>query len=111
MHSVQKYIALFLLLLFVRVMVPDALLLELHYHIHTVDKVSADTKHAQVDAKHMHCSVEDLFGAPYQSSHMAIVFQQITHTASYTIQYKSSWHHTLIFSQFLRGPPAAYFSA
>ncbi|WP_347157489.1 hypothetical protein [Pontibacter chitinilyticus] len=112
MHQVQKYIALFLLLLFVRVMVPDALILQLHRHSHTIDKVPSDTKQAQVSAKHTHCPVEELFGAPYQGSCVTVAYQQLTHTSLlYSIQYKRSWHHLLVSCPFLRGPPAAYLTA
>jgi hypothetical protein len=101
------YIALFLLLLFTRAMVPDQLLLSLHSHAHTEHShLIGDHNKAQVEKKHNHCPVEDLFGAPFQSTTEVYTFQKPSvlpeHTARYTA-YQAFDSNTRIT---LRGPPA-----
>ncbi|WP_187262187.1 hypothetical protein [Pontibacter beigongshangensis] len=105
MQQLRSYIALFLLLLFVRPMVPDGLLLSLHSHEHTSHEVPCDTHQAQVDKKHIHCDVEDLFGAPFQPAVAAIDFLFITHTAVYTVPQVESLHRIPVSYAYLRGPP------
>lgn len=101
------YIALFLLLLFGRVMTPDALLLRLHHHHTTHTAHTADNKEAaQLSEKHTHCPVEDLFGAPYQSSLSAVAFTPATHTTVYQNQYQGYWQSAAFSCYRLRGPPA-----
>ena len=97
--------AVLLLLLFARVMVPDALLLELHGHAHTIHPEHTDTHEALVGQEHSHCPVEDLFGAPYQPVVNPILFKPVVHTATHTVHYSSSWHGTIIQHASPRGPP------
>jgi len=102
-----RHTALFLLLLFCRAMVPDALLLELHPHTHTVHTDHTDTKKAQVGMKHKHCPVEDVFGAPFQGSLTSVAFKPVVHTAAYAAAHTSNWHGHTPSLQYLRGPPLA----
>ena len=106
-QSFLKYIALFLLLLFCRAMVPDAFLLELHPHTHTVHTDHTDTKKAQVGLKHKHCPVEDVFGKPYQGSFSSLEFRPVVHHAAYATNYTSTWYSVTYSSNSLRGPPSA----
>ncbi|MEJ8803743.1 hypothetical protein [Pontibacter sp. H249] len=105
MNLFLRHIAVLLLLLFVRVMVPDALLLELHGHAHAVHSEHTDSHKAQVGQKHSHCPVEDLFGAPFQPAINPVEFKAVTHTATYKVHYSSSWHGTTLHNASLRGPP------
>ncbi|MBD1397272.1 hypothetical protein H9Q13_08860 [Pontibacter sp. JH31] len=107
MHRFTTYIALFLLLLFTRAMVPDQLLLSLHSHAHTEHShLAGDQNKAQVDKKHSHCPVEDLFGAPYHGVTEVYTFPELSilpeHTARYTAYQAFDAHARLA----LRGPPA-----
>ncbi|EJF09956.1 MULTISPECIES: hypothetical protein [Pontibacter] len=106
MYRFTTYIALFLLLLFTRAMVPDQLLLSLHSHAHTEHAHPGDQKNAHVEKKHSHCPVEDLFGAPYQSAAIVYTFKAPVMLPEYTARYT---HHSA-FDSFarlkLRGPPA-----
>jgi hypothetical protein len=105
-HRFTTYIALFLLLLFSRAMVPDQLLMNLHGHAHTEHSHPGNQKKAHVEKKHTHCPVEDLFGAPYQRAVQAYTFRAPgmlpEHVARHT--------HSLAFAAFarlqLRAPPA-----
>ncbi|MFD2999959.1 hypothetical protein ACFS7Z_06280 [Pontibacter toksunensis] len=107
MQFFLKYIALFLLLLFCRAMVPDAFLLELHPHTHTVHTDHTDTHKAQVGLKHKHCPVEDVFGKPYQGSFSSLEFKPLVHYTAYTASYTSTWRSETYSATFLRGPPLA----
>ncbi|PVY39930.1 hypothetical protein [Pontibacter virosus] len=106
MYRFTTYIALFLLLLFTRAMVPDQLLLSLHSHAHTEHSHPGDQKKAHVEKKHNHCPVEELFGAPYQSATAVYTFRTPVALTGYAIRYT----HYSAFDSFarltLRGPPA-----
>ncbi|MFD2513222.1 hypothetical protein ACFSRY_05045 [Pontibacter locisalis] len=107
MHRYLRHIAVFLLLLFFRVMVPDTLLLQLHPHTHTVHTEHSDNHKAQVGQKHKHCPVEDLFGAPFQAAATPADFTPVTHAATYAVHYNSIWLGVALFNTSLRGPPVA----
>ncbi|WP_461488714.1 hypothetical protein [Pontibacter sp. HJ8] len=106
MYRFTTYIALFLLLLFVRAMVPDALLLSLHSHAHTEHSHPGDHNQAHVDKKHTHCPVEDLFGAPYQSSTVVISFPKVLLLPEHVASYYSNWPDSSTTHTQQRGPPS-----
>jgi hypothetical protein len=106
-YRFTTYIALFLLLLFTRAMVPDQLLLSLHSHAHTEHShLVGDHNQAHVEKDHKHCPVEDLFGAPFQSATEFLSFQETSllpaHIARYTAFQAFASNTRLT----LRGPPA-----
>lgn len=107
MRRFTPYIALLLLLLFCRVMVPDALWLELHPHTHTAHPEHTDTKQAQLGMKHKHCPVEDLFGAPYQPVYTSVAFKEVLHFTTYTSFLILNWQGTPPLYAQLRAPPVA----
>ncbi|HEY4650393.1 MAG TPA: hypothetical protein VIG72_03220 [Pontibacter sp.] len=106
MHRFTSYIAILLLLLFTRVMVPDALLLELHPHTHTIDSDHSDTHKAQVGKKHKHCPVEDLFDASFQGTITQLEVRHTVHQTTYTNFYQTHPHSSSSSFCQLRGPPA-----
>jgi hypothetical protein len=106
MYRFTSYIAILLLLLFTRVMVPDALILELHSHTHTIHTAHEDSHKAQVGQKHKHCPVEDNFQEPFQGVIASIALAPLVqHKTTYTNYYQSSRHTFQNASQYLRGPP------
>ena len=108
MHRLTSYIAIVLLLLFTRAMVPDAIILELHAHTHTIHHADhTDTHKAQIGQKHKHCPVEDLFGAPYQGTITVLKTNLPLHKTAYASYYQSSGHRSSITLYYLRGPPVA----
>ncbi|RAU84393.1 hypothetical protein [Pontibacter arcticus] len=107
MHRYLNYIALTLLLLFTRAMVPDALMLHLHGHEHTVHADACDSHKAQVGKKHNHCPVEDLFGAPYQGSVTYFEPEALTHTQRFNNLYSARYYGNTVLLPHLRGPPVA----
>jgi len=64
--------AWWLLLLLGRVMAPEAAVLSLHAHQHTVEDVTrpsaykASGTQTEVSAQHQHCHTEQLYDAPFQ---------------------------------------------
>ncbi|PRY14840.1 hypothetical protein CLV24_10377 [Pontibacter ummariensis] len=105
MQRYLTYIALILLLLFCRAMVPDALLSELHPHTHTAHPEHTDSNKAQVGMKHKHCPVEDVFNIPFLGSSTSIWFKPVVHASVYNGTYSSSWHSLSVSFQPPRGPP------
>ena len=112
MQTFRQYIAFFLLLAFVRVMVPDALMLKLHAHQHT-EHHAAHGHHIthdhglELDVKHTHCPVEDVFNAPYQPELFHFSLVPLTHSDSYAELESFPWAFTVPHSLYLRGPPVA----
>ena len=105
MNPITRYSALLLLLLFVRVMVPDALLLTMHQHAHTEHTVSEDAQHAKVEKEHKHCPVEDLFDASFQGCQQPALRVPVLHKASYATLFYSSFSNNLPVLKPNRGPP------
>lgn len=105
MNTFVRHIAIFLLLLFVRVMVPDSVLLNLHAHSHTEHTEHSDTTKTQLTQKHTHCPVENLFGAPFQPAIAAALKVPVIHGATYTTTYNSTWTSSSLLTLSYRGPP------
>ena len=103
-----RYIAVLLLMLFTRAMVPDALLLELHAHKHSIHAShNTDSHKAQVGEKHKHCPVEDLFGAPCQGTITVLKSNLLLHKTAYASHYQYSGYRSSTTFFYLRGPPVA----
>jgi hypothetical protein len=100
------YIALFLLLLFTRAMVPDQLLLSLHKHAHTEHSHPGDHNQAHVEKKHNHCPVEELFEAPFQRVTEVFVFRAPSTVPVHTARYTDNPAYAPDAHIKLRGPPA-----
>ena len=68
--SLRPYLAMVLLLCFVRVQLPEAALLALHSHDHTeheqTQRAAGAKGKALIGQKHQHCHAEQLFDAPFQ---------------------------------------------
>lgn len=107
MHRYIRYIALVLLLLFCRAMVPDALIQELHPHTHTVHTDEMDSHKAQIGMKHKHCQVEDVFNSPCQGTALATDFSQPAPAAVHATVHTYSQQHSTSALYYLRGPPLA----
>jgi hypothetical protein len=102
-----QYIACFLLVLFARVMIPDALLLELHAHQHTQHDVVNDGHLPQIDQEHNHCPVENLFHAPFHFAATAPELIYPVFADGYTDELHTVWESSSPTTVTLRGPPAA----
>ncbi|MBC5775798.1 hypothetical protein H8S95_17115 [Pontibacter sp. KCTC 32443] len=105
MYRFTNYIAILLLLLFTRAMVPDALILELHPHTHTIHADHTDAHKAQIGQKHKHCTVEDIFNVPFQGTITSINVASAVSETAYFNYYHTRWHSTSHTFSYLRGPP------
>ncbi|GAB2542710.1 hypothetical protein [Rufibacter soli] len=106
MRNLRNVSAYLLLLLFMRVMVPDKVLVALHAHTHTEHKPH-DERRTHVDHQHTHCPTAELFNIPFQPSETVVVFTTpLTLEDSYQIGYAFVWKFSYPHTASPRGPPA-----
>ncbi|WP_192822660.1 hypothetical protein [Rufibacter sp. LB8] len=105
MRNFTRYSALFLLLLFARVMTPNELLLQLHAHEHTVE-IPHDESKTHIGKKHTHCHTDNLFHAPFQPSEAVVLPSPVLHKSLLGAQAPQPGYAISFANQFLRGPPA-----
>ncbi|MDQ4141305.1 MAG: hypothetical protein M3142_12385 [Bacteroidota bacterium] len=106
MYRLKNYIAIFLLLLFVRVLVPEAAMLALHSHEHTEDDQPKADNGFKLDKKHSHCHTDNFFNTPYSPTITAnITAPIIIFTDSYLANHSYIWKFTFPNNTELRGPP------
>lgn len=111
MRAFRSHIATFLLLCFVRVLLPESAILALHRHAHTEKEEAHLPRHrhdkAVLSTKHQHCPVDHLFDVPFQPAAELTVpapffaYAQPTGTAQASV-----WADTTPAAAWLRGPPA-----
>lgn len=110
MHTLRSRLAFVLLLCFARVLVPDAWVLALHAHEHTVEAVApvGKTAHpkALFSARHQHCAVDHFYDAAFTPSvplHLAV--RLLPHAPALSWATESVWHSATRATADLRGPP------
>jgi hypothetical protein len=102
-----KFISVFLLVAFCRVLVPDSLVLALHRHTHTEEKrIPHPAAKHQLGEKHVHCPVEHLFDSSFYHLPVSAGWLVINTPLSYVKQYFSTWKFTFPSNTYLRGPPS-----
>jgi len=107
-YQFKNYIAFFLLLLFVRVLVPETMVLTLHAHEHTQDEQKKTDTGFKLDKKHTHCHTDDFFNTPYSPVPATQIFAPIiTFTDTYSANHSFIWKFTFPNNTDLRGPPVA----
>ncbi|MGV3540774.1 MAG: hypothetical protein ACO1OQ_13250 [Rufibacter sp.] len=109
MRNFTRYSALFLLLLFARVMTPNELLLQLHAHEHTVERPH-DESQTHIGKQHTHCHTDNLFHAPFQPSEAVVLPTPLTFEVSFGATEPQAGFSFTTYHQYLRGPPAAQLS-
>jgi hypothetical protein len=105
-YRFKNHIAIFLLLLFTRVLAPETAVLALHSHEHTEEQ---PTKEAgfKMDKKHQHCQADHLFNAPFTPGQpVSIKPIPLSFTGRYSANYSDIWKFTFPNNTDLRGPPA-----
>ena len=106
MYCFKNYIALVLLLLFVRVIVPEAAVLALHAHEHTQDNPEKMDTGLKLDQKHTHCHTDNLFNSPFSPAFATIPYNTpITFLKTYAARQGFVWKFTFPNNTELRGPP------
>jgi hypothetical protein len=104
----KNYIAFFLLLLFVRVLVPETTVLAMHSHDHTEDAAIKMDAGFKLDKKHNHCHTNNLFNTPFSPALPAAINALLfTFTDTYSANYSYIWKFTFPNNTDLRGPPVA----
>ncbi|QCR21603.1 hypothetical protein C1N53_04075 [Pontibacter sp. SGAir0037] len=104
MYGRQIYTAYLLLVLFLRVLAPEAAVLSLHRHTHTEDVLQAGQTVGQA---HIHCHVDDLFNKPFLSSCFSLELCLMPPAGCYVQPYDFAWKFTYPNNTYLRGPPVA----
>ncbi|WP_133274300.1 hypothetical protein [Hymenobacter radiodurans] len=72
MRTLRSRLALLLLLCFTRVLLPDAWILALHQHEHTLEESAQATRvdkaqdKALLTVQHQHCQVDHFYNVPFQ---------------------------------------------
>ncbi|WP_210462396.1 hypothetical protein [Rufibacter roseolus] len=110
MRSLRNISAYLLLLLFMRVMVPEKVLVALHAHAHSEDKPH-DENRPHIDKKHTHCPTAELFNTPFQPSETIVeLTAPIPLVDSYQDGYAFIWKFSYPHTASPRGPPVAQLS-
>jgi hypothetical protein len=96
-----------LLVVLLRVLLPDSLILALHRHTHTPEKrLDTHVGKEQIDVQHIHCETDHLFQKSYYTlpaAGLQPVF--IVHQTSYQGHCLAVWKFTFPNNTLLRGPP------
>lgn len=97
----------FLLVLLLRVMLPDSIILALHRHTHTTEKrLDSHFGIEQVDVQHIHCETDHLFHNSFYLLPAAFTLPVFTdHRTAYQSHYPAIWKFSFPHNTFLRGPP------
>lgn len=108
MYQLRNYIALFLLLLFVRVIVPETAVLALHTHEHTQDNPEKINTGLKLDKKHTHCHTDELYDSPFSPVWAIITYNlPAMFPQTYVAFHGFVWKFTFPNNTELRGPPVA----
>ena len=99
--------ALLLLVLLLRVLLPDSLILALHRHTHTTDKrLDYHFGKEQVDGQHIHCETDHLFHNSFYALPAVLKLPVCPdHQTAYRSHSLAVWKFTFPNNIRLRGPP------
>ncbi|MCR5887824.1 hypothetical protein LRS06_08535 [Hymenobacter sp. J193] len=104
----RSLLAGWLLLCFLRVLLPEAWVLQLHAHEHTTEETaSAQPGKKLVSPKHQHCPVDQFHHVPFQLApplELPVPFYQYVAPATEAVA--SVGRAATVPTAYLRGPPA-----
>jgi hypothetical protein len=104
-HS-KKHIAYLLLLLFIRVMLPEVALLQFHQHAHTDDGHAKSDTRFKLDKQHTHCHIDGLFNAGFVPASFPVIKPfALLFADTYSASFSCRWKVTFPSNTYLRGPP------
>ncbi|RYU78928.1 hypothetical protein [Hymenobacter persicinus] len=108
MRAFRSHLAVLLLLCFVRVLLPDALILALHAHKHTEQEPSRELKTAKaiLTAKHQHCQTDHFCTLPFQVAPLLEFGVAAAYYQPHSIRPFVAWGKASAPAALLRGPPA-----
>ncbi|MFD3003478.1 hypothetical protein ACFS7Z_24180 [Pontibacter toksunensis] len=104
MNSCQSYIATLLLVLFCRVLAPEAAILALHQHEHTDDTFTSETT---IGKAHLHCDVADFCNSEFALPAFSSGLVTAPKPGLFVSPYSFAWKFTFPNNTYLRGPPIA----
>ncbi|NVO30857.1 hypothetical protein [Hymenobacter lapidiphilus] len=112
MYNLRSRLATVLLLCFARVLVPNAWILALHEHQHTVDvalEAGPNIRQADiVSSQHKHCAVDHFFNAAFQPpAPLVQPVLPVAYRLPHSIAAASVWDSATRITADLRGPPMA----
>jgi hypothetical protein len=103
----KKPVSFLLLLLFIRIMLPEKAILELHRHKHTEHGHLKNDIGYQLDTKHTHCPIDELFHSCFVPERFPIILSSVLiFTDIYSANHTYFWKFTFPNNNYLRGPPA-----
>jgi hypothetical protein len=96
-----------LLVLLLRVLLPDSLILALHRHTHTTEKqLDNPFGKEQVDVQHIHCETDHSFQKSFYVLPTALALPAfIDHRTAYQAHFPAIWKFSFPNNTRLRGPP------
>jgi hypothetical protein len=102
-----RVIALLLLVLLLRVLLPDSLILALHRHTHTTEKrLDHHFGKEQIDSQHIHCETDHLFHNSFYALPTALELPVcIDHQTAYQGHFLAVCKFAFPNNIRLRGPP------
>jgi len=105
-YQLKNHIAYFLLLLFVRVMIPEQGLLQFHSHEHTEEMPVKKNTGIKLETKHQHCHIDQLFNASFAPTQTVVIKAiLIPFSDTYSANHSYIWKFTFPNNTDLRGPP------
>jgi len=111
MSVFRQFYASFLLLCFLRTLLPEAWVLSLHQHQHTSEEpahISGHSEKALLTAKHQHCQTDHFCNASFQPAPpVELATLLISYQRATTIALICAGKITPPAIDYLRGPPVA----
>ena len=107
MNRFKKPVSYLLLLLFIRIMLPEKAVLQLHRHEHTEHGHLKGDNGYKLDTKHSHCHIDELFNLGFVPEQFpAIQSPALIFADTYSANHSYIWKFTFPNNTDLRGPPA-----
>ncbi|MGV3585694.1 MAG: hypothetical protein ACO1OF_01730 [Adhaeribacter sp.] len=106
MNRFKKPISYLLLLLFIRIMLPEKAVLQLHHHEHTEHGHAKNDNGFKLELKHSHCHIDELFNASFVPAPFpAFKLLVFNFADTYSANHAYLWKFTFPNNTYLRGPP------
>ncbi|KAA5541658.1 hypothetical protein [Adhaeribacter rhizoryzae] len=106
MNRFKKPVSYVLLLLFIRIMLPEKTVLQLHRHAHTEDRHVRNDYGFKLDTKHTHCHIDELYNAGFVPEIFpAIQAPALIFADTYSANLSYRCKYIFPDNTYLRGPP------
>ncbi|SMB85568.1 hypothetical protein SAMN00120144_2839 [Hymenobacter roseosalivarius DSM 11622] len=111
MRTLRSRLAFLLLLCFTRVLLPDAWVLGLHQHQHTLEEPAQATRQdkkqakALLTARHQHCQTDHFYHVPFQPTPPLELPFAVVYARTEAVGGILGGAHRAPHAAYLRGPP------